>query len=72
MENVTKYLEECNTIDIAVGTGRRRHNRKDEELPFLKADEIAVIANGVVSKRGPAEEIFPELMSQFDNTCTFR
>ena len=36
------------------------------------ADEIAVIANGVVSKRGPAEEIFPELMSQFDNTCTFR
>jgi Fe-S cluster assembly ATP-binding protein len=36
------------------------------------ADEIAVIANGVVSKKGPAEEIFPELMSQFDNTCTFR
>jgi Fe-S cluster assembly ATP-binding protein len=36
------------------------------------ADEIAVIANGVVSKRGPADEIFPELMSQFDNTCTFR
>ena len=36
------------------------------------ADEIAVIANGVVSKKGPVEEIFPELMSQFDNTCTFR
>ena len=42
--NVTKYLEECNTIDIAVGTGRRRHNRPDEELPFLKANEIAAIA----------------------------
>lgn len=36
------------------------------------ADEIAVIANGVVSKKGPADEIFPQLMSQFDNTCTFR
>ncbi len=36
------------------------------------ADEIAVVANGVVSKKGPAEEIFPQLMSQFDNTCTFR
>ena len=36
------------------------------------ADEIAVVANGVVSKKGPADEIFPELMSQFDNTCTFR
>ena len=42
--NVTKYLEECNTIDIAVGVGRRRHKRPDEELPFLKSDEIAVIA----------------------------
>ena len=39
---------------------------------WLPEDEIAVIANGVVSKKGPADEIFPELMSQFDNTCTFR
>lgn len=36
------------------------------------ADEIAIIANGVVKKVGPTEEIFPELMSEFDNTCTFR
>ncbi len=36
------------------------------------ADEIAIIANGVVKKIGPTEEIFPELMSEFDNTCTFR
>ena len=36
------------------------------------ADEIAVIANGVVKKVGPSDEVFPELMSEFDNTCTFR
>ncbi len=36
------------------------------------ADEIAIVANGVVAEKGPAEEIFPKLMSQFDNTCTFR
>lgn len=36
------------------------------------ADEIAVIANGTVKKKGPSEEIFPELMNQFDNTCSFR
>ena len=36
------------------------------------ADEIAIIANGVVKKVGPSEEVFPELMSEFDNTCTFR
>jgi Fe-S cluster assembly ATP-binding protein len=36
------------------------------------ADEIAIIANGVVKKVGPADEVFPELMAEFDNTCTFR
>lgn len=36
------------------------------------ADEIAVVANGVVKKYGPTEEVFPELMSQFDNGCSFR
>lgn len=36
------------------------------------ADEIAVVANGVVSESGPADKIFPQLMSQFDNTCKFR
>lgn len=36
------------------------------------ADEIAVIANGVVKSVGPTDEIFPQLMNEFDNTCTFR
>ncbi|MBS7359607.1 MAG: ATP-binding cassette domain-containing protein [Oscillospiraceae bacterium] len=36
------------------------------------ADEIAIIANGVVKDKGTADEIFPQLMSQFDNNCSFR
>ena len=39
---------------------------------ILNPNVVPVIANGVVSKKGPADEIFPQLMSQFDNTCTFR
>lgn len=36
------------------------------------ADEIAIIADGLVKKIGPQEEIFPELMREFDNSCSFR
>ena len=36
------------------------------------ADSIAVIADGRVTDRGSADEVFPKLMSQFDNACTFR
>ena len=36
------------------------------------ADEIAIIADGIVKKKGPTVEVFPELMAEFDNTCTFR
>lgn len=36
------------------------------------ADEIAVIANGTVTKHGSRDEVFPELMSQFDGACSFR
>ena len=37
------------------------------------ADEIIIVADGVVSKRGPADEIFPQLMAEFNNNgCTFR
>jgi Fe-S cluster assembly ATP-binding protein len=36
------------------------------------ADEIAIIADGVVKQIGPTEEIFPQLMAEFDNTCSFR
>lgn len=36
------------------------------------ADEIAVVADGYVKEIGPREDIFPRLMSEFDNSCTFR
>ncbi len=37
------------------------------------ADEIIIIADGVVSKQGPADKIFPQLMAEFNNNgCTFR
>ncbi len=36
------------------------------------ADEIAIIADGYVKKIGPQEEIFPELMAEFNNSCSFR
>lgn len=36
------------------------------------ADEIAIIADGVVSKKGPVDEVFPQLMAEFNNGCSFR
>ncbi len=36
------------------------------------ADEIAIIANGTVKKKGPQEEVFPLLMNEFNNACDFR
>ncbi len=36
------------------------------------ADEIAVIADGTVKTIGPREEVFPTLLNQFDNACSFR
>ena len=65
--NVTKYLEECNTIDIAVGVGRRRHKRPDEELPFLKSDEIAVIAALTVEYEDDTVEVITAISSDFKN-----
>jgi Fe-S cluster assembly ATP-binding protein len=36
------------------------------------ADEIAIVADGYVKKIGPQEEVFPELMAEFNNACSFR
>ena len=36
------------------------------------ADEIAIIANGTVSKKGPVDEVFPLLMNEFNSACNFR
>ena len=36
------------------------------------ADEIAIIANGTVKKKGAVGEVFPLLMEEFNNVCNFR
>ncbi len=36
------------------------------------ADEIAIVAGGVVTKCGTPAEIMPEIMNQFNNNCNFR
>lgn len=36
------------------------------------ADEIAIIANGTVKKKGVVDEVFPLLMEEFNNVCNFR
>jgi Fe-S cluster assembly ATP-binding protein len=36
------------------------------------ADEIAIIANGTVKKKGAVDEVFPLLMNEFNNVCNFR
>ena len=36
------------------------------------ADEIAIIANGTVKKKGAVDEVFPVLMEEFNNVCNFR
>ena len=36
------------------------------------ADEIAIIANGTVKKKGSVDEVFPLLMEEFNNVCNFR
>ena len=36
------------------------------------ADEIAIVADGYVKKIGPQEEVFPELMKEFNSACSFR
>ena len=36
------------------------------------ADEIAIIANGTVKKKGSVDEVFPLLLSEFTSACDFR
>lgn len=55
------------------------NNRKEsmiiishQERIMKIADEIAIVAGGAVTKKGTPSEIMPEIMNQFNNTCTFR
>lgn len=43
-----------------------------QERIMQLADELIVIADGKIKTQGPRDEIFPRLMGEFDNGCTFR
>ena len=42
-----------------------------QERIMKLADEIVVIANGVITKHGPQEEIFSGLINEIGESCTF-
>ena len=43
-----------------------------QERIMQLADEIVVIADGSIKNQGPKDEIFPRLMNEFDEGCSFR
>lgn len=43
-----------------------------QERIMQLADEIVVIADGKIREQGPKDEIFPRLMSEFNDGCKFR
>lgn len=43
-----------------------------QERIMQLADEIVIIADGKIKSQGPKDEIFPRLMGEFSNGCTFR
>ena len=43
-----------------------------QERIMQLADEIVVIADGKIKTQGPKDELFPRLMGEFDNGCSFR
>lgn len=43
-----------------------------QERIMQLADEIVVIADGKIREQGPKDEVFPRLMSEFNEGCKFR
>ncbi len=59
--DVTELTESCNVLEIAVGRGRRFHDRKDEELPDLPGRDIALIAAlEITYEDGTGETVFTD------------
>lgn len=55
----------------------RQHNESvilisHQERIMQLADEMAVISDGKITKRGTKDEIFPELMGEFSKNCFFQ
>ena len=54
--NVTNLLEECNTLDIALGNGMRFHGNPHENYESITSKEDALIAALVIEYEDGSEE----------------
>lgn len=64
-------------VDSFKAISRNRHESvlliSHQERIMQLADDIIILADGVIKDQGPKDEIFPKLLNQVDgNACTFR
>ncbi len=57
--DVTSLMEECNTLDIALGNGRRYHGNPHENYESITCREDALIAALVIEYTDGTEEFIP-------------
>ncbi len=57
--NVTNLLEECNTLDIALGNGMRFHGNPHENYESITSREDALIAALVIEYEDGTEDFIP-------------
>jgi alpha-L-rhamnosidase len=57
--NVTSLMEECNTIDIALGNGRRYHGNPHENYESITCREEALVAALFIEYEDGTEEFIP-------------
>lgn len=57
--NVTSLMEECNTIDIALGNGRRYHGNIHENYNSLDSKEDALVASLRIEYEDGTEDFIP-------------
>ena len=57
--DVTYLLEECNTLDIALGNGRRYHGNAHEHYESITSKEDALIASLFIEYEDGTEEFIP-------------
>ena len=57
--NVTELLEEFNTLDIALGNGRRYHGNRHENYESIKPTEDALIASLHIEYEDGTEDFIP-------------
>lgn len=57
--DVTYLLEECNTLDIALGNGRRYHGNAHEHYESITSEQEALIAALLIEYEDGTEEFIP-------------